>query len=143
MKSSLLLLCTLLCAQSVLADTPAQTRVKEFKTLLRSFESMGTVVRGRDAYRPDVFARQAATLKADAGKPFANFPAGSQANSRAKAEIWSQNARFKNEQATFLQRVDTLDAAARAKDMAAIRISYGAIAQSCKSCHDAFRGPAK
>ncbi|NDV12581.1 c-type cytochrome [Crenobacter caeni] len=136
-----LLLATLALAGTVHANPTAEARVKDFKAILRSFEPMGVVVRDRAPYRKDEFARLAASLKAAAPAPFARFAAGSQANSRAKAEIWSQPARFDAEKKQFIVAVDALNKAAQAGDLAAIRASYGQVGQSCKSCHDVFRGP--
>ncbi|MGL6071327.1 c-type cytochrome, partial [Craterilacuibacter sp.] len=143
MKQRTLILCALLSTNLAFADTPAETRVKDFKTILRSFEPMGVVIRGRDPYRKDAFIKQADALKLAANAPFAHFPAGSSANSRAKANIWSEPARFNSEKNQFISRVNGLSSAAQAGDIAAIRQAYGQIAQSCKSCHDAFRAPEK
>lgn len=136
-----LLFAALAVAGTVHANPSAEARVKDFKVILRSFEPMGVVVRDRAPYRKDDFARLAANLKAAAPVPFTRFAAGSQAGSRAKAEIWSQPAKFGAEKKQFLDAVGRLDAAAQAGDLAAIRASYSQVGQSCKSCHDAFRGP--
>ena len=118
--------------------TTASTQA--FKALLRDFEPMGVMLRERDSFRKDSFATHAEALKQIADAPFQHFPAGS-AGGRAKPEIWSQPQRFADERARFLQAVDQLASSARGDDTAAIRRNYGAVAQSCKSCHDAFREP--
>ncbi|CUA84268.1 Cytochrome c556 [Gulbenkiania indica] len=131
-------------AAPALAATPTEARVTAFKTMLRTFEPMGLVVREQEPYRKDAFAKQAATLKTLAAEPFKYFPAGSaDAKSRAKPEIWSQAPRFAEARTRFLTAVDGLNAAAQTGDRAAIRKAYGEVAQGCKSCHDAFRGPEK
>ena len=126
------------------ADTPAEIRTQSFKKILRSFEPMGQVVRDRDPYVKATFLKNADTLKAIANEPFAHFPANSiTGKSRAKPNIWTQPAKFQAEKDKFLKAVNDLDTTARGGDLAAIKKSYGVVAQSCKSCHDSFRGPEK
>lgn len=140
-KTLALLLLPLLAACTTPPENPQTTvRTQAFKALLRDFEPMGVMLRERDSFRKDSFATHAEALKQIADTPFQHFPAGS-AGGRAKPEIRSQPQRFADERARFLQAVDQLASSAHGDDTAAIRRSYGAVAQSCKSCHDAFRGP--
>jgi cytochrome c556 len=68
------------------------------------------------------------------------FPEGSAVgNSRAKPEIWKDQARF-NQYATRLDGdVAKLVAAAKSGDPAAARSAFQAVGQVCKACHDDFR----
>ncbi len=72
---------------------------------------------------------------------FTAFPEGSDlvANTRAKAEIWKQPARFKELADRLNGDVAKLNAAAKAGDVAAARSAFQATAQTCKACHDDFR----
>ncbi|RBH36986.1 cytochrome c, partial [Pseudomonas sp. MWU13-2860] len=77
-------------------------------------------------------------------EPFNHFPTNNiSGKSRAKPEIWSQPAKFQADKDAFLKAVSELNLAAHRGDLAVIKKNYGAVAQSCKSCHDAFRGPEK
>jgi cytochrome c556 len=117
-------------------------RQHAFKQVLLDFEPMGLMVRERDPYKKDVFIKHADALKLAARQPFTLFvPNSIDGKSRAKPEIWSQPARFDAEKTRFLAAVDALDGVARSGDLAAIKKSYAVVAQSCKSCHDSFRGP--
>lgn len=60
---------------------------------------------------------------------------------RAKAEIWQQPEKFLEAQKMFSDRAPALVAAANAKDIEKVRAQFGQVGQSCKNCHDAFRGP--
>lgn len=121
-----------------------EQRQQSFKNILRAFEPMGLVARDRAPYRKDEFIKQADALKQIAAIPFTQFtPNSIDAKSRAKPEIWSQPEKFKAEQQKFLTAVNELDTAAKSGDIANIKRSYGMVAQSCKSCHDSFRGPKK
>ncbi|MFB0825758.1 cytochrome c [Chromobacterium violaceum] len=127
------------------ADTPAEIRGQAFKKmLLQSFEPMGMAVRERAPYDKAKFEQQAEAMKTLAAEPFKHFPANSiSGKSRAKPEIWSQPAKFQADRDAFLKSVDNLAAVAKAGDLAAIKKAYGLVAQNCKTCHDAFRGPEK
>jgi cytochrome c556 len=72
---------------------------------------------------------------------FTAFPEGSDmvANSRAKAEVWSQSAKFKQYADRLNGDVGKLLAAAKGGDVAATRTAFQATAQVCKACHDDFR----
>ena len=122
---------------------PGEDRQKSFKKMLLQFEPIGVMLRD-GPFRQAQFIQHADALKATAGAPFPLFTAGSIDDvSRAKAEIWSQPARWQAERNKFLAAVNTLQAGARSDDLATVRAKYNAVAASCKSCHDAFRGPKK
>jgi cytochrome c556 len=139
-----LLLTLLLAAMAVpAAATPGGAeRQQAFKKILLQFEPMGIVVRGRAPYQKADFIMHADALKQIAAQPFTLFvPNSIDAKSRAKPEIWSQPAKFQAAKDTFLKAVNDLDTAAHTADLATIRKQYDVVSQSCKSCHDSFRGP--
>jgi cytochrome c556 len=138
------LLLAALAIPAAMADSPAQIRTQSFKKILRAFEPMGMVVRDRDPYNKAKFIAMADSLKQISAEPFNHFPANSiDDKSRAKPEIWSQPAKFQAARDTFLKAVNDLDSTAHNGDLASIKKSYGVVAQSCKACHDSFRGPEK
>ncbi|WP_133683172.1 c-type cytochrome [Paludibacterium purpuratum] len=139
-----LLLTTLLAilAMPVAAEPGGAERQQAFKKILQQFEPMGVVVRGRAPYNKADFIQHADALKLAATQPFTLFaPHSIDAKSRAKPEIWSQPAKFQTAKENFLKAVDDLDAAAHNADLATIRKQYDLVSQSCKTCHDSFRGP--
>jgi cytochrome c556 len=72
---------------------------------------------------------------------FAAFPDGSDmvASSRAKPEIWTQPAKFKQYADKLNTEVVRLSAATKSGDPAATRSAFSSVAQACKACHDDFR----
>lgn len=129
---------------AALAADPSLERQNAFKSMLRTFEPMGVVVRGRDPYVPKQFLQQSENLRMLSRQPFAHFSSpGNAPKNRAKPNIWSQPAQFQKERDQFYRRVDALVAAAKTGQLPAIRTAYSNVGQSCKSCHDAFRGPMK
>jgi cytochrome c556 len=72
---------------------------------------------------------------------FTAFPEGSDmvANSRAKPEIWKEQAKFKQYADRLNGDVAKLLSASKGGDLALTRTSFQAVAQTCKACHDDFR----
>jgi cytochrome c556 len=72
---------------------------------------------------------------------FTAFPEGSDmvANSRAKPEIWKEQAKFKDYADRLNAEVAKLLTASRGGDLAATRTAFQSVAGACKACHDDFR----
>ncbi|MFN4236108.1 MAG: c-type cytochrome [Vogesella sp.] len=131
----------LACTQALAGA--GEDRQRSFKKVLLSYEPIGVMLRD-GPFRKDQFIKHADALKLVAREPFKLFAPGTiDEVSRAKPEIWTQAAKWKQEEVRFLQAVDALQAGARSDDLATVKNKYNAISQSCKSCHDAFRGPKK
>ena len=62
---------------------------------------------------------------------------------RAKPDIWSNPAGFRQAGATFVVAARSLNAAARSGDVAQIRAAFAGVSHACSNCHDSFRGPAQ
>ena len=96
---------------------------------------------------PDVarIQREAAALSGLASQIPSWFPAGSgpdvHAKSRAKAEVWSDAATFRERAQAFEAESARFNAIAQAGDVEAIRAAVPALGNSCKNCHDRFRAP--
>lgn len=117
-----------------------EKRQQAFKAMIRSFEPMGMMVRGSMPFKPELFQKHAANLLKNDAANLRYFPQNSHSDkSRAKPEIWQNLDAYKQEEAQFNQRVQALHAAAQTGDLKQIRPVFGQVAQSCKSCHDAFR----
>ena len=72
------------------------------------------------------------------------FPAGTgpeAGKTRALAEIWKRPEDFKAAQKVFSDAAPKLLAAANAKDVNAVKSTYGELGKACKNCHDTFRAP--
>ena len=72
---------------------------------------------------------------------FDAFPANSEmlANTRAKSEVWTNPAKFKECADRLNVEVARLAAAARTNDVAGTRAAFGEVGKTCKGCHDEFR----
>lgn len=60
-------------------------------------------------------------------------------NTKAKPEIWTDQAKFKQYADALNTEVGKLIAASKGTDVAAIRTAFGSVGQACKACHDTFR----
>jgi cytochrome c556 len=72
------------------------------------------------------------------------FPKGTgpeAGKTRALPEIWSKPADFEAAQKMFSDRAPKLLAAAKAKDVDAVKAAFKETGGSCKNCHDTFRSP--
>ena len=94
---------------------------------------------------PAIIKPLAKELLRRASDQLQHFPAGSGPLSgiktRAKAEIWNDNASFRQLMSDLLASATTLQQAAEAGDLSAIAAARSKVGAACKSCHDKFREP--
>jgi len=150
-KVTLIALATLVAATTLLAacsdrakDTHPQQllskRLALFKQFTKALEPMGLVARDRKDYVKADFMASALELQTLSSQPWAYFSAdGNYPPTRAKPEVWSKAAEFKQAQDSYLATVDQLVKVSGSGDLPAIRTSVDAVQKSCKSCHDQFR----
>ena len=114
------------------------------------YEEMGRAMKGINtelkAGSPDVAAiqRHAALIARYGPQILSWFPEGSgpeAGRTRAKAEIWSDAATFRAAQQRMEQASGAFNRAAQSGDLGAIRAALPELGDSCKNCHDKFRGP--
>ena len=101
---------------------------------------IGGMLKGNIPYNADVVARNATFLENLSRMPWDGFdPGTSSVKSAAKADIYKDMAKFKAAADALETETSKLGAAARAKDEAGVRATFGAVAKACGSCHDTFR----
>jgi cytochrome c556 len=61
--------------------------------------------------------------------------------SRAKANIWTERAKFDAAAKKLQEEAAKLAVAAKANNPEALKAAFGATAGACKACHDDFRNP--
>lgn len=102
---------------------------------------LGAMAQGRMPFDAKVAADAAATAEFMAKLPWGAFGEGTDkgGNTRAKAEIWTDKAKF-NEYAEKLQgETAKLNAAAKTGSLDNIKAALGGVGGTCKSCHDSFQ----
>lgn len=101
---------------------------------------IGGMLKGTIPYNADTVALNATFLENLSRMAWDGFDPSTQGEkSRAKPEIYKEMAKFKAEADALEQAAAKLGAAARAKDEAGVRASFGAVAKACGSCHDAYQ----
>ena len=101
---------------------------------------IGAMLKGTLPYNADIVARNATFLENLARMPWDGFdPSTSGERSKAKPEIYKEMAKFTAAADTLVAETIKLGAAARAKDEAGVRATFGGVAKACGSCHDAYR----
>ncbi len=105
------------------------------------FGRIGAMVNGRVPYDAKVAADNADIVAEMAKLPWAAFGPGTDkgGNTRAKPEIWTEQAKFKEYSEKLVAESSKLAAAAKTGNLDALKTAFGATAGSCKACHDAFQ----
>lgn len=114
------------------------------------YEEMGKAMKGigneLKAGSPSVetIQRHAALIAGYGPQVLSWFPEGSgpeAGRTRAKAEIWSDGETFRQRAEAFRAEAAEFQQAAQGGDIAAIRAAQAELGDTCKNCHDKFRGP--
>ena len=103
---------------------------------------LGAMAQGRVPFDAKVAAESAATAEFIAKLPWAAFAEGTQKGSiptRAKAEIWSEKAKFTEYSDKLQAETGKLGTAAKTGNLDNIKAAMGGVGGTCKSCHDDFQ----
>jgi len=145
------LLHSLLAAAAIVVATPASAQFAKPEAAVKYRQSVmalmgnhaGRINAQLKSDKPNFQAIQssAALMETLTKYQFEGFIPGSDlvANTNAKPEIWSNQAKF-NDYAKKLQgEVVKLSSTARGGDVKAIQAQFGEVGKACKSCHDDFQ----
>ncbi|MEO6017866.1 MAG: cytochrome c [Polaromonas sp.] len=105
------------------------------------FGRVGAMATGRVPYDAKVAADNAEIVAEMAKLPWAGFMAGTDkgGNTKAKPEIWTEQAKFKENSDKLIVETTKLAAAAKTGNLEALKTAFAATADTCKTCHDAYR----
>lgn len=104
------------------------------------FSRLGAMANGRVPFDAKVAQDNAALVETMSKLPWAGFTAESEKiKSKAKPDIWMDQAKFKQAQEKMMGEVAKLNVAAKTGNLDQIKAAFGNAAGSCKACHDAFR----
>lgn len=106
----------------------------------QNFGRVAAMAAGKAPFDAKVAAESAEVAAFMSKLPWSAFVEGSdKGDTKAKAEIWTDRAKF-NENAEKLQAdMAKLNAAAKTGNLDTIKAAVGAVGGNCKTCHDAFR----
>lgn len=105
------------------------------------FGRVGAMASGRAPYDAKVAADNAEIVAAMSKLPWAGFGAGTDkgGNTKAKPEIWTEQAKFKEYNDKLQAETAKLAAASKTGNLDSLKTAFAATADTCKACHDAFR----
>ena len=116
-------------------------RQSAMKLIGYNFGSIGAMVNDKKPYNKHEAIRNANRIEALSGHPWEFFVAGTDkgAETKAKSEIWKDQAKFEAVGKKMETETAKLAQVARNGDQAALKTQFGAAAQTCKACHDDFK----
>jgi cytochrome c556 len=104
------------------------------------FGALGAMANGRVPFDAAAAARHADVIALVSHLPFAGFVPGTEkGETRAKADIWLEPAKFKADAEKMEDAVGKLAAAAKTGNLDNLKAAFGPAGRSCKACHDDFR----
>jgi cytochrome c556 len=127
-------------AQFAKPEDAVKYRKAAFTVMAAHFGRVGAMVQGRVPF--DAAAAQANMEIANsmAKLPFTAFGPGTDGgDTRAKPNIWSDNAKFVAASNKMVEEMGKLNTAAKSGNLDQIKAAFGPVGQSCKACHDDFR----
>ena len=101
---------------------------------------LGAMAQGRVPFDAKTATENAEIVAEMARLPWAAFIDGTDSgDTKAKAEIWKDNAKFKDYAGKLQAESVKLVAASKSGNQDAFKTAFGATAGTCKTCHDDFR----
>jgi cytochrome c556 len=128
-------------AQFAKAEDAVKYRQSALFVMGQHFGRLGAMANGKVPFDAKVAADNAELVATMSKLPWAAFGPGTdmEANSKAKLDIWTEQAKFKEHSDKLQAETTKLAAAAKTGNLASLKTAFSATADSCKSCHDAFR----
>jgi len=134
---------------TVALDAAAQAKPEDlvkqrkaaFTMVGKYFGPIGAMVQNRVPYNNDVVVRNAGYLEVLSKMPWDGFAASTAdfKDTRAKPELFKEMDKFNAGAEKMQAEIVKLSAAAKTGDQKAVAAAFGAVGQSCKACHDAYR----
>ena len=128
-------------AQFAKPEDAIKYRQSALSVLGTHFGRVGAMANGRVPFDAKVAADNADLVAGMAKLPWAGFAPGTDkgGNTRAKPEIWTEQAKFKENNDKLVAESAKLAAAAKTGNLDALKTAFAATADTCKACHDTFR----
>lgn len=127
-------------AQFQKPEDAVKYRKAAFTVMGAHFGRIGAMANGRVPFDAKMVADNAAIVESMSKLPWAGFGEGTdKGDTRAKAEIWTEQAKFKEGADKMQAEVVKLSAAAKTGNLDNVKAAFGAVGQTCKACHDAYR----
>ena len=128
-------------AQFAKPEDAIKYRQSSLSVMGTHFGRIGAMVNGRVPFDAKVAADNADIVATMAQLPWAAFGPGTDkgATTRAKAEIWTEQAKFKELSDKMIAETTKLQAAAKTGNADTLKAAFGATGATCKACHDNYQ----
>jgi len=128
-------------AQFAKAEDAIKYRQSSLFVMSQHFGRVGAIANGRVPFDAKVAAENAELVATLSKLPWAGFGPGTDkgGNTKAKAEIWTEQAKFKDLGDKLAAEATKLSAAAKTGNIDNLKTAFGATAAACKACHDVYR----
>lgn len=138
--ATLLVLAAPASAQFAKAEDAIKYRQSSLFVMSQHFGRVGAMANGRAPFDAKLAADNTEIVAEMAKLPWAGFVAGSDKGAtKAKPEIWAEQAKFKEGSERLVAESTKLAAAGKSGNLDALKTAFAATADTCKACHDAFR----
>lgn len=127
-------------AQFAKPEDAVKYRQNALFVMSQHFGRIGAMASGRVPYDAKAAADNAQIVADLAKLPWAGFgPGTDKISQKAKPEIWTEQAKFKDHADKAIAETGKLLAAAKTNNLDNLKAAFGPAAASCKACHDTFR----
>jgi cytochrome c556 len=128
-------------AQFAKPEDAVKYRKAAFTVMGTHFGRIGAVVQGRVPYDAAAVAANADIVAVASRLPFAGFVDGTAGTDKgsAKANIWTDRAKFDEGAKKMQEAVAKLQTAAKSNNLDQVKAAFGDAAGTCKACHDNYR----
>lgn len=128
-------------AQFAKAEDAIHYRQGALTVMGAHFGRLGDMVKGKVPFDAKAAQDNAAIVAEMARLPWAAFGPGTDkgGNTKAKPEIWTDQAKFKEHSDKLVVETGKLATASKTGNLDVLKTAFASTADTCKSCHDAFR----
>lgn len=112
-----------------------------FTVMQQHFGQVAGMAAGKIPFDAKLAAENAAVAEYVAKLPFAAAfaPGTNKGDTKAKAAIWTNKAKFDDDATKMQTEMAKLTVAANTGNLDAIKVAVNAVGGTCKSCHDDFK----
>lgn len=128
-------------AQFAKPEDAIKYRQSALFVMSQHFGRIGAMVNGKVPFDAKAAVDNADIVAEMSKLPWVAFMPGTDkgGNTRAKPEIWTEQAKFKENSEKFVAEATKLASAAKTGNLDTLKTAFTSTAGSCKACHDAFR----
>ncbi len=127
-------------AQFAKPEDAVKYRQNALFVMSQHFGRIGAMANGRAPYDAAAAVQNAEIVATMARLPWAGFTPNTEGLSpKAKADIWKEQAKFREGAEKLVAESTKLVAAAKTNNLDNLKKAFGETAATCKACHDNFR----